>query len=178
MRYVCPLPQGALSANTIYRGGGDAAANRTYTLPSGSALIGGTVGALVVAGDGVVVCDVVSRSRVTVTGTSARDVVIHGVTVAEDDVAVAIVGASPKVNSIDVTGLALTDIRGGPIAVAAAHAQADTVVRIPCSDGETVLLQPLVPNANITAQGCKLVDLAVLLDVFGRPYEVSKTNVF
>lgn len=176
-RYVCPLPAGgALQNDTIYVGA--TAANATYTLPTNSALVGKlvdelVVGGLVIAGDGVVVCDVTSSSRLTITGASARDVVIQGLDVVDDEVAIVIVGASPKINSIDVTGLTLGGISPRPIVLAAAHAQADSPVVVPCDANETLLLQPLVPRANITAAAaCTKVDLAELLNVFGRPYEV------
>ena len=178
-RYVCPLPAGgALQNDTIYVGATAAAANVTYTLPTNSALVGKfvdelVVGGLVIAGDGVVVCDVTSSSRLTITGASARDVVIQGLDVVDDEVAIVIVGASPKINSIDVTGLTLGGISPRPIVLAAAHAQADSPVVVPCDANETLLLQPLIPRANITAAAaCTKVDLAELLDVFGRPYEV------
>lgn len=174
-RYVCPLPAGgALQNDTIYVGANAAAANVTYTLPTNSALVGElVVGGLVIAGDGVVVCDVTSSSRLTITGASARDVVIQGLDVVDDEVAIVIVGASPKINSIDVTGLTLGGISPRPIVLAAAHAQADSPVVVPCDANETLLLQPLIPRANITAAAaCTKVDLAELLNVFGRPYEV------
>jgi hypothetical protein len=171
---VCPLPAGgALQNDTIYVPAGTSASNATYTIPSNSALVGGTVGGLVIAGDGVVVCGVASAARLTITGASARDVVIQGLDVVDDEVAIVIVGASPKINSIDVTGLKLGGISPRPVVLAAAHAQADSPVVVPCDANETLLLQPLIPRANITAgAACTKVDLAELLNVFGRPYEV------
>jgi len=177
-RYVCPLPSrsnAVLPAQTVYVATGTVATNvtlgnETALVAFDSAVVDGEI---VVAGDGVALCGVWTTHRVVVAGSSARGLVVDDLSV-DDTVGLVVKGASPKINSIDVTGLTVTRLWGPAVIVAAAHAQADAPVTIPCDPNNTVILQPLVPNANITASpGCQIIDLSRLLNVFGRPYEAS-----
>jgi hypothetical protein len=179
LRYVCPLPSKAaavLPAQAVYVVTGPVATN--VTLGNESALVGlGAAvvnGSITVAGDGVALCSVATTQRIVVTGASAQRLVIDKVVV-DDEVGVVIKGASPRLNSIDVTGLSIAGLDGPTVLLAAAHAQAQRRVTVPCPSNNTVILQPYIANANISAgPSCRVIDLSRLLDVFGRPYEARR----
>jgi len=187
VRYACAL-RGfngtVLAAETTYVVTGTVAGN--YTLSRGTVVVGGRggghfSGALTVNGNNAGVCNLGLDTRISVSGPSALNLAVVNVTVRHDDVAVMIVGAGPKQNQIDVTGLSVGAVAaaGRGIVVAAAHAVASSPVVVDCGDaGGTVLLQPFTSDANVTGSAtCTVVDLYALLAVFGQPYEVRRWSL-
>jgi len=153
-----------------------------FVLSNGTRVLGPVKinGSLTVMGGSAAICNVTTKKRVVVAGTSAPFVTIHGVTVNADNVGVMVVGASRSSNLIDVTDLSIADVAvtgdGSPrVTFAAAHATSKTPVTVPCDSSAWVVLQPYLANSNVSAEaGCKqTVDLSTLLAVFGRAYEVS-----